>query len=141
MLAGGSRPEQYAGVLDELRRDGSLSPETRRRLAAEAFATTAAYEAAIAAWFAADEAFPATLALTLEKVADLAYGENPHQRAAFYGRADFVGQQLSGKPLSYNNLNDLGAARALLVELTEPACVLVKHANPCGAAVAASSEA
>jgi phosphoribosylaminoimidazolecarboxamide formyltransferase/IMP cyclohydrolase len=134
------RPKQYASVLDELRRDGSLSLETRRRLAAEAFATTAAYEAAIAGWFNRDDPFPERTALAFEKVVDLAYGENPHQHAAFYGQADAIGKQLHGKQLSFNNLNDLAAARALLQELTGPACVIVKHANPCGAAVATSVE-
>ena len=136
-----SRPGQYAGVLDEVRREGVVSPETRRRLAAEAFSTTAAYEASIADWFAADEPFPQRLTLSVEKAADLAYGENPHQRAAFYGRASSIGEQLHGKPLSHNNLNDLSAARSLLAELDAPACVIVKHANPCGAAVAESIEA
>ncbi|HST24548.1 MAG TPA: bifunctional phosphoribosylaminoimidazolecarboxamide formyltransferase/IMP cyclohydrolase [Gaiellaceae bacterium] len=131
---------QYASVLDELRRNGSVSPETRRRLAAEAFATTAAYEAAIASWFSRDATLPAHLTLSLEKAADLAYGENPHQRSAFYGDAAAIGEQLHGKPLSYNNLHDLDAARALLAELAGPACVIVKHANPCGAAIAASIE-
>jgi phosphoribosylaminoimidazolecarboxamide formyltransferase / IMP cyclohydrolase len=145
-VAAVSRPGQYAGVLDELRADGSLSLDTRRRLAAEAFATTAAYEAAIAAWFLRDDAFPAHTTLALEKVADLAYGENPHQRAALYARAGGHRHvlshvaQLHGKALSFNNLNDLAAARALLDELPAPSCVIVKHANPCGAAVAGSIE-
>ncbi len=145
-VAAVSRPEQYEDVLDELRRDGTVSPETRRMLAAEAFATTAAYDAAIAAWFTGDDSYPARLTLQLEKVTDLAYGENPHQRAALYAR---VGgprhvlsnvEQLHGKPLSFNNLNDLAGARRLLEELNEPACVIVKHANPCGAALGASVE-
>jgi phosphoribosylaminoimidazolecarboxamide formyltransferase/IMP cyclohydrolase len=141
-VAAVSQPEQYAAVLDELRREGSLSLATRRRLAAEAFATTSAYEAAIASWFSAAEPFPDRLTLSLEKVADLAYGENPHQRAAFYGTSAAIGEQLHGKPLSYNNLNDLAAARALIEELVldGPACAIVKHANPCGAAVAGSIE-
>src|SRR5437868_6519313 len=139
-VAAASHPEQYSGVLDELAREGSLSLETRRALAADAFATTAAYEASIASWFQGGEALPQRLTISLEKAADLAYGENPHQRAAFYGRAASVGEQLHGKPLSYNNLNDLAAARALLDELAGPACVIVKHANPCGAAVAATIE-
>jgi phosphoribosylaminoimidazolecarboxamide formyltransferase/IMP cyclohydrolase len=80
------------------------------------------------------------MTVTLEKVTDLAYGENPHQRAAFYGSRAAIGEQLHGKPLSYNNLNDLAAARALVEELDGPACVIVKHANPCGAAVAGSIE-
>ena len=134
------RQEQYAPVLDELRRDGSLSLETRRELAAETFATTAAYEVAIADWFRPDDVLPARMTVTLEKVTDLAYGENPHQRAAFYGSRAAIGEQLHGKPLSYNNLNDLAAARALVEELDGPACVIVKHANPCGAAMAGSIE-
>ena len=108
----------------------------RRRLAAEAFAATAAYEVSIAAWFQRGEHLPDQLTLALPKGADLAYGENPHQQAAFYGDASSIGEQLQGKPLSYNNLNDLAAARRLLAELRGPACVIVKHANPCGAALA-----
>ncbi len=136
-----SDPAQYAGVLEELSRDGSLSADTRRTLAAQAFARTAAYEASIAAWFQRGEPLPERLAIALPKAADLAYGENPHQRAAFYGDAASIGEQLHGKPLSYNNLNDLAAARALLADLDGPACVIVKHANPCGAATAATIEA
>jgi phosphoribosylaminoimidazolecarboxamide formyltransferase/IMP cyclohydrolase len=141
------RPAQYGPVLDELRRDGSLSLETRRRLAADAFALTAAYEAAIAGWFADRDAFPATLTLSLEKELGLSYGENPHQRGAYYAEAGVrrhllsMVEQVHGKPLSFNNLNDLSAARLLLEEFTLPACVIVKHANPCGAAVAGSAGA
>ena len=105
------------------------------------FATTAAYEASIADWFAADEPFPQRLTLSVQKAADLAYGENPHQRAAFYGQSSSVGEKVDGKPPSYNNLNDLSAGRALLEELGGHACVIVKHANPCGAAIAGSIEA
>jgi phosphoribosylaminoimidazolecarboxamide formyltransferase / IMP cyclohydrolase len=141
-----SRADQYGAVLEELRADGALSAETRRRLAAEAFATTAAYEAAIARWFADREAFPPTLTLAFEKVLDLAYGENPHQRAAYYSergsRRHLLSMvaQVHGKPLSYNNLNDLSAARMLAREFALPACVIVKHANPCGVGVAATIE-
>ena len=130
------RPDQYGFVLDELRRNGALSLETRRQLAAEAFATTAAYEAAIAAWFAEPEPFPPTLVLSLEKVLDLSYGENPHQRAAYYAdrgaRRHLLSrvEQLHGKALSFNNLNDLSAARLLAREFALPCCVIVKHANP-----------
>jgi phosphoribosylaminoimidazolecarboxamide formyltransferase/IMP cyclohydrolase len=136
------RPDRYGFVLDELRQKGDLTIETRRELAAEAFATTAAYEAAIAAWFAEREAFPETMVLPLEKVTDLAYGENPHQRAAYYAevgaRRHLLSrvEQLHGKELSFNNLNDLSAARLLAREFTVPACVIVKHANPCGVAIA-----
>ena len=111
------RPDQYEDVLAELRANGELSLETRRRLAAAAFATTAAYESAIAAWFSDEEPTPRTLTTTFEKVADLPYGENPHQRAAFYAEAGARRhvlsriEQLQGDPLSFNNLADLSAAR------------------------------
>jgi phosphoribosylaminoimidazolecarboxamide formyltransferase / IMP cyclohydrolase len=138
------RPDRYGFVLDELRGHGGLSLETRRELAAEAFATTAAYEAAIASWFAERETFPETLVLALDKVLDLSYGENPHQRAAYYAARDERShllsrvEQLHGKALSFNNLNDLSAARLLAREFTLPACVIVKHSNPCGVALGAT---
>jgi phosphoribosylaminoimidazolecarboxamide formyltransferase / IMP cyclohydrolase len=140
------RPERYAFVLDELRANGSLSAETRRELAAEAFATTAAYEAAIATWFADREPFPDTVVVALDKVLDLSYGENPHQRAAYYAdrgaRAHLLSrvEQLHGKAISFNNLNDLSAARLICREFALPACVIVKHANPCGVALGATLE-
>ena len=140
------RPERYASVLEELRSDGRLSLDTRRRLAAEAFATTAAYEAAIARWFGDVEALPETFVTAFQKVADLRYGENPHQRAAYYAeqgsRVHLLSrvEQLHGKELSLINLLDLSAARLLLREFALPACVIVKHANPCGVAVAATVE-
>ncbi len=140
------RPEQYGPILEELRASGELSLETRRRLAAEAFAHTAAYEAAIATWFNAREEFPDSLVLSLDKVLDLAYGENPHQRAAYYAergsRRHLLSrvEQLHGKELSFNNLNDFSGARALAREFALPACVIVKHANPCGVAVATTVE-
>jgi phosphoribosylaminoimidazolecarboxamide formyltransferase/IMP cyclohydrolase len=133
---------RYEPVLDELRLDGDLSAQTRRGLAAEAFAHTAAYEAAIASWFADRETFPPRLIVSLEKDRDLPYGENPHQRAAYYSEAGARRhllsrvEQLSGKELSFNNLADLDAARALLGEFELPACSIVKHANPCGVGVA-----
>jgi phosphoribosylaminoimidazolecarboxamide formyltransferase/IMP cyclohydrolase len=139
-------PEQYAPILEELRADGELSLETRRRLAAQAFAHTAAYEAAIATWFNAREAFPESLVLSLEKVLELSYGENPHQRAAYYAergvRRHLLSrvEQLHGKELSFNNLNDFSGARSLAREFEVPVCVIVKHANPCGAAVGATIE-
>jgi phosphoribosylaminoimidazolecarboxamide formyltransferase/IMP cyclohydrolase len=138
------RPERYGFVLDELRRNGALSLETRRELAAEAFATSAGYEAAIATWFAERETFPDTHVIALEKVLDLSYGENPHQRAAYYAergaRTHLLSriEQLHGKALSFNNLNDLSAARMLVREFTLPACAIVKHANPCGVGIGAT---
>jgi phosphoribosylaminoimidazolecarboxamide formyltransferase/IMP cyclohydrolase len=141
-----ARPERYPDVLAELREDGGLSLDTRRSLAAETFVVTAAYESAIAAWFADREAFPEGLIPTFWKDRDLAYGENPHQRAAYYAEAGARRhllsrvEQLNGRELSYNNLNDLSAARQLVEEFTLPACVIVKHANPCGVAVAGAIE-
>jgi phosphoribosylaminoimidazolecarboxamide formyltransferase/IMP cyclohydrolase len=141
-----SRPEQYDPVLDELRERGDLSLSTRRALAADAFATTAAYETAIARWFGDVEALPDLLTLSYTKVSDLRYGENPHQRAAYYAedgaRVHLLSrvEQLHGKELSLINLLDLSAARLALREFALPACVIVKHANPCGVAVAATIE-
>ena len=140
------RPDRYGFVLDELREHGGLSLETRRELAIEAFATTAAYDAAIATWFAERERFPEMLVVPLAKVTELAYGENPHQRAAYYAdlgsRRHLLSrvEQVQGKELSFNNLNDLSAARLLAREFTLPACVIVKHANPCGVAIAGTIE-
>ena len=140
------RPEDYDRVLVELRAEGSLSEETRRELAATAFATTAAYEAAIAAWFADRDAFPPVLVPVFEKRLDLAYGENPHQGGAYYAergaRTHLLARvdQLHGRELSFTNLNDLNAGRLLAREFTLPACAIVKHANPCGVAVGASIE-
>jgi len=140
------RPERYAQVLDEIRVTGEIPLETRRALAAETFATTAAYEAAIATWFAEGEPFPPTVVLSLEKVLDLSYGENPHQRAAYYAdsgaRRHLLSrvEQVHGKELSFNNLNDLSAARLLAREFALPACVIVKHANPCGVGIGATVE-
>src|SRR5436190_14077171 len=140
------RPERYGFVLDELRAHGGLSLDTRRELAAEAFATSAAYEAAIANWFGEREPFPDTLVVPLEKALDLPYGENPHQRAAYYAergaRRHLLSrvEQLHGKELSFNNLNDFSAARSLAREFAVPACVIVKHANPCGVAAGTTAE-
>jgi phosphoribosylaminoimidazolecarboxamide formyltransferase/IMP cyclohydrolase len=140
------RPEQYDPVLAELGEQGELSPETRRALAAEAFAVTAAYDAAIARWFAEEQYFPEQLTLTFRKVTDLAYGENPHQTAAYYeevgSRKHLLSRvnQLSGRELSYNNLADLEAARRIMRELTDPAAIIVKHGNPAGVAIAPAIE-
>ena len=140
------RPERYESVLAELRERGDLSLATRRSLAAEAFATTAAYEAAIARWFDDVEAFPDTFVTAFTKQMDLRYGENPHQRAAYYAdqgaRVHLLSrvEQLHGKELSLINLLDLSTARLLLREFALPACVIVKHANPCGVAVAGTAD-
>jgi phosphoribosylaminoimidazolecarboxamide formyltransferase/IMP cyclohydrolase len=139
------RPERYPQILEELR-TGGISADTRRELAVEAFATTAAYEAAIASWFLGREAFPGRFIPSFRKVTELAYGENPHQRAAYYAeegaRRHVLSrvEQVHGRQLSYNNLNDLSAARRLLGEFQLPACVIVKHTNPSGVGVAATLE-
>src|SRR6185312_11347199 len=137
-------PADYELVLAELREyDGRLPLSTRARLAATAFALTARYDAAIATWFARREydGFPPAWSDSYSKVADLRYGENPHQRAALYARAGAPThllegvRQLHGKELSFNNLLDLSAARELVEDFSEPACAIVKHNNPCGCAV------
>ncbi|MGH3094239.1 MAG: bifunctional phosphoribosylaminoimidazolecarboxamide formyltransferase/IMP cyclohydrolase, partial [Gaiellaceae bacterium] len=139
------RTERYGGLLAQLA-EGDVDLGTRRQLAAEAFAHTAAYEASIASWFADVETFPPRLIVSLEKMDGLSYGENPHQRAAYYAEAGVRRhllsrvEQLGGRELSFNNLNDLDAARAVLREFTVPACAVVKHANPCGCAVAGTIE-
>src|SRR5437764_1179959 len=138
-----ARPESYDAVLEELRMtDGRLSEQTREALAMEAFSYTARYDAAIARWFAEREAdFPALYPRVYEKVLDLTYGENPHQRAAYYAAAGArthllsMVSKLHGKELSFNNLLDLDSARRLVHEFEVPAAVIVKHNNPCGTAV------
>ncbi len=136
-------PSDYEPVLAELAENGGrLSLATRRRLAARAFATTARYDAAISAWFAAGhDPLPASFTEAFEKVTDLRYGENPQQQAAFYSRVGapthlLAGvKQLHGKELSFNNLLDLNSARELVEEFDGPACAIIKHNNPCGCAV------
>ncbi len=136
-----SRPSQYGEVLDELRRTGTVGRDTRARLAGEAFARTSEYDAAIARYLDRQEAggiFPQHLLLAFEKAQDLRYGENPHQRGAFYrdpgvaGSSVATARQLAGKPLSYNNIYDLDAALQLVQEFREPSAVIVKHGIPCG---------
>ena len=137
-------PEQYAEVLDELDAgDGELSPALRRRLAGAAFQRTARYDATIANWFAEGEGeFPDHILLGFDKHLEVSYGENPHQRGAYYAergaRTHLLARvdHLHGKALSFNNLYDMDAARGLLAEFELPACVIVKHNNPCGVAVA-----
>ncbi len=141
-------PADYEAVLAELREhDGRLSLKTRGRLAAKAFACTARYDAAIAAWHAQRvyEGFPPSWSDSYAKISDLRYGENPHQAAAFYARVGSPTHllagvtQLHGKELSFNNLLDLSAARELVEEFDGPACVIVKHNNPCGCALGTSA--
>jgi len=139
------RPESYDAVLEELRdSDGMLSLPTREWLAAEAFLYTARYDTAISRWFVEKtEEFPQLHLRAFEKVTELPYGENPHQRAAYYAQVGARAHVLShvrqhhGKQISYNNILDLDSARTLLRDVgSEPACVIVKHNNPCGAAIA-----
>jgi phosphoribosylaminoimidazolecarboxamide formyltransferase/IMP cyclohydrolase len=137
-------PADYEPVLAELRQSrGELSRETRRHLASKAFHHTAHYDSAIANWFGEQEAdFPENLMVDLVKIEDLRYGENPHQRASWYSERRAGGnlaaslEQLHGAHLSFNNLLDLDSARRLLDEFALPACVVVKHNNPCGVSVA-----
>src|SRR3954463_10003006 len=136
-------PESYDAVLEELRMtDGRLSENTREALALDAFSYTARYDAAIARWFAErEDDFPALYPRVYEKVLELTYGENPHQRAAYYATAGArthllsMVSKLHGKELSFNNLLDLDSGRRLVDEFEVPAAVIVKHNNPCGASV------
>ena len=143
-------PDDYPGVLEELRR-GSTTAATRARLVRKAFAHTAAYDASIASYLekSAGETFPAELSVSFQKAQELRYGENPHQRGAFYRafqppKAPSLGfaEVLQGKELSYNNLLDLDAALALALEFPErPAAIIIKHNTPCGVALSDELEA
>ena len=141
-------PGDYDLVAEEMAASGGeVSRETRWSLAQKAFATTAAYDGAIAVTLEElgptgerkGGVFPETLRLRFEKIMDLRYGENPHQKAAMYGDSSGAGiahaRQLHGKELSYNNIVDLQAAWDLAREFTEPACAIIKHTNPCGVGI------
>jgi phosphoribosylaminoimidazolecarboxamide formyltransferase/IMP cyclohydrolase len=138
-------PGQYWEILDQISRQGATTPELREKLAGEAFAHTAKYDQAIAAYFAgytAEGDFPGTLGPSFRRKAVLRYGENPHQQAALYDEAGAAGpnlvaaQQLHGKELSYNNYLDLDSAFEIVRGFPEPAASVIKHNNPCGAAAA-----
>ena len=140
-------PADYDTVLADLAaNNGATTLLTRRKLAGMAYARTSAYDAAIAAWMAAErgETFPTTLSIAGERKQLLRYGENPHQEAAFYAIAKdgrpgvATATQLQGKELSYNNLNDTDAAFEAVAEFDQPAVAIIKHANPCGVAMGAS---
>jgi phosphoribosylaminoimidazolecarboxamide formyltransferase/IMP cyclohydrolase len=150
-------PVDYVLLLEQLDRPGGIDPATRLYFAQKAFRHTARYDAAIAGYFAqvesrgedyaiadADQFFPYRLALSFEKVQDLRYGENPHQRAAFYSDLGSTlysvaaARKVQGKELSFNNILDLDAAWRLVTELEEPACVIIKHTNPCGTGLGAN---
>jgi phosphoribosylaminoimidazolecarboxamide formyltransferase/IMP cyclohydrolase len=141
----------YPLLLEQLDREGGIDAPTRLYFAQKAFRHTARYEAAIAGYFAqvearegvysvaeSDDVFPYRLSLSFEKVQDLRYGENPHQRAAFYSDLGSTlysvaaARKIQGKELSFNNILDLDAAWRLVTEFADPACVIIKHTNPCG---------
>ncbi|OYD07539.1 bifunctional phosphoribosylaminoimidazolecarboxamide formyltransferase/IMP cyclohydrolase [Paludifilum halophilum] len=132
-------PDDYGKVLEQVK-GGEVNEETRRRLAAKAFRHTAAYDAHIARFMSeqTDEPYPEKLTVTFEKVQDLRYGENPHQPAAFYRQSPATSgsvataEQLHGKELSYNNINDANAALEIVSDFDAPTAVAVKHMNPCG---------
>ena len=146
-------PADYGALLGELEQhDGSTTPQLRAWLAAKAFAHTARYDTMVANYLqsrnpAPGSAFPQSLPLVYEKVQDLRYGENPHQQAAFYrdvtprGPSVSNARLLQGKELSFNNIADADTAIECVRQFSEPACVIVKHANPCGVAVAADPRA
>ena len=140
-------PADYSAIAEELAQSGGeLSQATHWRLAQKAFATTAAYDSAIASTLERvsvdgnriDKVFPQNLRLSFTKIMDLRYGENPHQKAAMYsdgsGQGVANGRQLQGKELSYNNIVDLQAAWDLAQEFDEPVCAIIKHTNPAGTA-------
>jgi phosphoribosylaminoimidazolecarboxamide formyltransferase/IMP cyclohydrolase len=150
-------PADYGLLLEQLDRKGGIDAATRLYFAQKAFRHTARYEAAIAGYFAqvevkngsygvaeSDDVFPYRLGLSFEKVQDLRYGENPHQRAAFYSDLGSTlysvaaARKVQGKELSFNNILDLDAAWRLVTELDDTACVIVKHTNPCGTALGAT---
>ncbi|MDM5336267.1 bifunctional phosphoribosylaminoimidazolecarboxamide formyltransferase/IMP cyclohydrolase [Fictibacillus enclensis] len=141
-------PADYSKVLEEVQQNNQVSDETRKKLAAKTFRHTAAYDALIAEYLTnmVEEENPESFTVTYEKKQDLRYGENPHQKAAFYkaplGTKTSIAQaeQLHGKELSYNNINDADAALQIVREFTDPAVVAVKHMNPCGVGTGSSVE-
>jgi phosphoribosylaminoimidazolecarboxamide formyltransferase/IMP cyclohydrolase len=134
-------PADYASVADAIDKNGGTELELRQRLAAKTFARTAAYDSAISGWMASSfgEELPEITSTAGRKIIDLRYGENPHQQAALYKTGqDRPGvasaEQIQGKPLSYNNINDTDAAFELVAEFDQPTIAIIKHANPCGVA-------
>ncbi|HUA69415.1 MAG TPA: bifunctional phosphoribosylaminoimidazolecarboxamide formyltransferase/IMP cyclohydrolase [Candidatus Saccharimonadales bacterium] len=133
-------PLDYAEVADQIKASGNTTPELRRKLATKVFARTAAYDGAIAAYLQKEfetsnaSTFPPSLSITTPLTQSLRYGENPHQKAALYGKFREFFQQLHGKELSYNNILDLTAAASLIDEFAEqpPTLAILKHMNPCG---------
>ncbi|MFV1965758.1 MAG: bifunctional phosphoribosylaminoimidazolecarboxamide formyltransferase/IMP cyclohydrolase [Pirellulaceae bacterium] len=142
-----THPEQYSAILEEIQDGGGTSCDLRKKLAARAFARTAAYDCAIAGYFAGEISegpFAPALRFTLQRKAVLRYGENPHQQAALYAEVGARGanlisaRQLNGKALSYNNLLDLDSALSIACSLPDAGAAVIKHNNPCGAASAAT---
>jgi len=140
-------PSDYGKVLEEIKANGEVSKDTKFKLAYKVFEHTSHYDTLIAKYLReriGEDMFPETLSLTFEKVQDMRYGENPHQKAVFYKEVDknkgclTNARQLHGKELSYNNINDANGALELLKEFEEPTVIIVKHANPCGAASGAA---
>lgn len=138
----------YPAVIEQMKASKEVDEATRRRLAAKVFRHTAAYDSLISQYLSeqVEEKTPENLTVTFEKVQDLRYGENPHQQAAFYRLPNPVpgtiasAEQLHGKELSYNNINDADAALAIVKEFTQPAVVAVKHMNPCGVGIGSTIE-
>lgn len=141
-------PQDYNLLMNEIKESGGVSFETRQRLAAKAFEVTARYDSAIALKLSSilskeESLFPPLLPLFFNKVEDLRYGENPHQKAAFYrDEENYLGRliQHQGKELSYNNILDLDAAWSLIIDLPKPASAIIKHTNPCGVGLGESPE-
>jgi len=138
-------PSDYAAVLEELKTTKDVSLKTKFKLAYKVFEHTSHYDTLIAKYLReqiGEDEFPQTLSLTFEKVQDMRYGENPHQKAVFYKEVGAnvgcitAAKQLHGKELSYNNINDANGAIEIIKEFDEPTVVAVKHANPCGVASA-----
>ena len=137
-------PSDYEAVISRVV-SGDCSLEFRRELAVKAFRHTAKYDSIVSAYLGQAESFPDSLTLSYEKMEELRYGENPHQQAAFYRESNTQGsgvianyRQLHGKELSYNNIADTDAALECVKVFEDPACVIVKHANPCGVSVAST---
>ncbi|MBQ2109262.1 MAG: bifunctional phosphoribosylaminoimidazolecarboxamide formyltransferase/IMP cyclohydrolase [Bacteroidales bacterium] len=134
-------PSDYATVISELKANGNTTPETRLQLSAKAYTHTAEYDMAISAYMRAQAGLSEKLFLEFEEKQALRYGENPHQEAKFYKSLNTVpyslatAEQLNGKELSYNNIQDANAALCIVREFSEPFCVGLKHMNPCGSAV------
>jgi phosphoribosylaminoimidazolecarboxamide formyltransferase/IMP cyclohydrolase len=138
-------PSDYEAVIEEFRANGDTSLETRQRLAAKVFNTTSRYDAAIGGYLKAggnadSDKLPDMLSVNASRVMALRYGENPHQQAALYGGFFECVEQLHGKELSFNNIVDIQASIGLLEEFEQPACVIIKHTNPCGCAIGGSIE-